>query len=270
MPGLRADRQPSLPKSWRRRRNLRPGELEAARARGLRASAGARRNSISWLGAPQLPRVYAEFAGAPMCGHNCSPNYSPISTQRARELRAKRPLERLPTRRCPRSVLVAATRPISTVCGGGRAAAIAAQAHPFPHEKPARRLALQDVRGFLVLSTENRDRSIRDLRMRLVRALPRTRQRELQVGIYFCPSPRCQLTGHCSSTCPAFTKSMGRLSRSRRLCRRGLRLIRGHICHIPVSAPSSQMSANGISAARRMWMICSRGLNPIAPSLWWL
>ncbi len=55
-------------------------------------------------------------------------------------------------------------------------------------DSPADELEAPDVRGFLVLYGGSNAEWVRD-RLRILRTLPKTRTRDLAVGIYFCPPP---------------------------------------------------------------------------------
>ena len=58
----------------------------------------------------------------------------------------------------------------------------------FITEDPGAELQAEDVRGFLVLYGGSRAEGVRD-RLKMVRSLPKIRQRDLRVGIYFCEPP---------------------------------------------------------------------------------
>jgi hypothetical protein len=65
------------------------------------------------------------------------------------------------------------------------------QAHALGHymtDTPAGELEAEDVRGFLVLYGASKAEWVRD-RLRIIRTLPKTRLRDLHVGVYFCPPP---------------------------------------------------------------------------------
>jgi hypothetical protein len=58
----------------------------------------------------------------------------------------------------------------------------------FVTATPASELEAADVRGFLMLYGSSKPEDIRD-RLRIVRTLPKTRLRDLRIGVYFCPPP---------------------------------------------------------------------------------
>jgi hypothetical protein len=65
------------------------------------------------------------------------------------------------------------------------------QTHALGHlvtDSPAAELEAEDVRGFLVLYGASKAEWVRD-RLRIIRTLPKTRLRDLRVGVYFCPPP---------------------------------------------------------------------------------
>lgn len=65
------------------------------------------------------------------------------------------------------------------------------QNHALGHymtDAPAGELEAEDVRGFLVLYGASKAEWVRD-RLRIIRTLPKTRLRDLRVGVYFCPPP---------------------------------------------------------------------------------
>jgi hypothetical protein len=65
------------------------------------------------------------------------------------------------------------------------------QNHAIGHyitDAPAQEIEAEDVKGLLVLYGASSAEWVRD-RLRVIRSLPKTRQRELRVGVYFCAPP---------------------------------------------------------------------------------
>jgi hypothetical protein len=73
----------------------------------------------------------------------------------------------------------------------GESVAQQLQTHALGHymtDSPAGELEAEDVRGFLVLYGASKAEWVRD-RLRIIRTLPKTRLKDLRVGVYFCPPP---------------------------------------------------------------------------------
>jgi len=71
----------------------------------------------------------------------------------------------------------------------GESVAQQLQTHALGHymtDSPAGELEAEDVRGFLVLYGASKAEWVRD-RLRIIRTLPKTRLKDLRVGVYFCP-----------------------------------------------------------------------------------
>jgi hypothetical protein len=82
------------------------------------------------------------------------------------------------------------------------------QTHALGHymtDTPAGELEAEDVRGFLVLYGASKAEWVRD-RLRIIRTLPKTRLRDLHVGVYFCPPPPDEAGRRLLFDMPSFQK----------------------------------------------------------------
>jgi hypothetical protein len=129
-------------------------------------------------------RGYAEFAGAPDVRPQLLPQFVADLLPALAELRAKRRLRQSASADGGTVIIAGDAADLDSHAGTVAQKLKEQSLCSFISEFPASELTASDVRGYVVIYGKATAESVRD-RLRLIRALPRNRQQELRVGIYF-------------------------------------------------------------------------------------
>lgn len=179
-------------------------QLEAARGAGLPLFRWRALDLDIGAAALNFPR-YTEFATSADVRQQLLPNFKEEMINALKDLRAQRRVKQA-AKDDERMVLI--TGDSADLESHSAVVTSQLEQHALGHyitDSPVEEIQAPDVRGFVVLYGRSSAEWVRD-RLKIVRSLPKPRQRELKVAVYFCEPPPDLGTRRLLFDMPSFQK----------------------------------------------------------------